>query len=179
MNEWVRVPGYEFIEVTRSGSVRAAGHIVTRISRWGTEVSYTFKPREYRTWVDDNGYVRVVVQRNGKRGPIYVHRLLAFAFVDGYQSGYHVNHINGKKTDNDPENLEWVPNESNVRHAWRTGLTGRRGIDVWCAKLTPKQIRAIRRMLSKGVSANTIAIACKLSRTSISRIEQGIAWQHI
>jgi hypothetical protein len=175
MTSWISVPGYEYIEVTRDGRARSVSQQVTRTSRWGTQATYNFRPRELRTWLSTNGYFRVVVQRNGKRGPLYLHRLIAMAFVPGYQRDYHVNHINGVKTDNRPENLEWVPNERNVRHAWEAGLTGINRASV----LNPQRVRAIRKALSLGVPANTIAVIAGVARDTITKIQDGKTWQSV
>ncbi len=181
MNKWVVVPGFHFIEVTRCGRVRSVERTVIAKNRWGTNGTRTFPSREYAPWLSDNGYLRVVAHdpTTNKRRPMYVHRLIAFAFVEGYETGFHVNHIDGKKTNNDPSNLEWVPNEENVSLAWRTGLAGRYGTDVWCAKLTPRRVHAIRRMLANGATVTTIAIGCDVSKNTIQRIKDGVAWIHV
>ena len=45
---------------------------------------------------------------------VFVHRLIAFTFVDGYEEGYVVNHIDCDKTNNRADNLEWVSSRENI-----------------------------------------------------------------
>lgn len=69
------------------------------------------------------GYLRVRIRCAGQKSQDhFVHRLVALAFL-GERQGLEVNHVNGCKTDNRAENLEWVTHSENVAHAYRIGLT--------------------------------------------------------
>lgn len=61
------------------------------------------------------GYLQVKI--HGKK--YSVHRMIAFAFCNGYVDGLHVNHKNGVRADNRAENLEWVTPSENVLHGFR------------------------------------------------------------
>lgn len=58
-----------------------------------------------------DGYFRMTI-----KGKIeLVHRIIASEFVDGWFEGAEVDHINGNKEDNRPENLEWVTKQENLK----------------------------------------------------------------
>ena len=80
-----------------------------------------------KTWKDKFGYECVTIAQKN----IFVHRLVASAFVENENQKDCINHKNGIKTDNYFENLEWVTKAENNRHAFRTGLN-RKGIPVEC-----------------------------------------------
>ena len=65
------------------------------------------------------GYNVVTLFINGKRQRHYVHRLLAYTFLPNCENKPCVNHINGNRSDNRLENLEWCTYYENNIHAYR------------------------------------------------------------
>lgn len=91
--------------------------------------------------MNNSGYMLVNVGPKGNRYSRSVHRMVARAFVDGYEEGLDVNHINGDKLDNRAENLEWCSRSDNIRHAFEAGLAhGHKGPN---AGTPPVRVRII------------------------------------
>jgi hypothetical protein len=69
-----------------------------------------------------NGYLCVSLCNKGLSKTINVHRIIAETFIPNPENKKQVNHINGIKTDNRFENLEWVTQSENAIHAIKNGL---------------------------------------------------------
>ena len=68
----------------------------------------------------DYKFVGLII--NGKQKRMRVHRMVALAFIDNPDNKPYVNHINGNRSDNNVENLEWVTPSENTQYAIDTGL---------------------------------------------------------
>ena len=113
MCEWRPVVGFEGYEVSDTGLVRSIDRTMHRLNKWGTVTPHLYKGRMIKPWITKDGYFQLELN-HGKK--MVVHRLVAMAFVPG-DFGLTVNHKNGNKTDNTPDNLEWVSAVQNTMHA--------------------------------------------------------------
>lgn len=68
------------------------------------------------------GYLRLGLLTGGKRKFFNIHRLVAQSFIPNPDNKPFVNHIDGDKSNNHVENLEWCDQSENMKHAYRTGL---------------------------------------------------------
>ncbi len=72
--------------------------------------------------IDKNGYALATIKINGKFKTFRLHRLVARSFIPNPDNLPEINHINGIKTDNNVENLEWITRTDNLKHAWENNL---------------------------------------------------------
>lgn len=85
----------------------------------GTIFSFTScKPLKHS--IHSSGYEYVQFVHNGKHCHALVHRLLAKAFIPNPDNKPCINHIDGNKTNNSLENLEWCTYSENTEHAAKT-----------------------------------------------------------
>lgn len=126
------------------------------------------------------GYSVVNIRKDGIRQPVYVHRLVAEAFIPNTLDLLEVNHKNGIKTDNWQENLEWVTGQENKDHAVEFGLT-KRGQYLPQARLNDAAVHEICALLSEGKSCGHILRMNKFTtnRNQLLNIRARRDWQHI
>lgn len=72
------------------------------------------------------GYKWARVTMDGKQKSVFIHRLVARAYVPNPKNKPQVHHKNGDKFDNRAENLEWVTSGENTRYAHAHGLVSYR-----------------------------------------------------
>ena len=95
---WRQVDSFENYEVSNHGSIR--NRKTARVLRQHNR----------------NGYKSVVLYSEGRWSRLSVHRLVAVAFIPNSNNLPQVNHIDGDKTNNHAENLEWCTGFENQQH---------------------------------------------------------------
>lgn len=71
-----------------------------------------------------DGYKRIRIWEDNKCSMVQWHRVIAETFIPKPSEKHNiVNHKDGNKSNNRVDNLEWVTQKENIRHAWNTGLS--------------------------------------------------------
>lgn len=178
MNEvWKPVQGYEGIyEVSNLGRVRSLDRVAE--NRWGTTRPI---PGTIRTIaVKREGYCFVNLFRKSKGKPMYVHRLVALAFLPNPDNLPQVNHKDGDKLNNALTNLEWCSKSDNCRHAIDHGLYEQaRGESSGSAKVTESDVIEIRRLWAAGMLQKDIAARFGIGRKAVTKIVNRQRWKHV
>ena len=167
---WLPVVGYEgWYDISSLGRVR-------RIRR-GVG---TFVGRILKTKIDMKGYCFVGLSVNGETTYHRCHRMVMAAFSGPCPDDKQVNHLDGIKTHNSTDNLEYVTPSENSLHAFRTGLkTVSHGImlgeENGAAKLCTDDVIEMRKLFG---SKPLIAIARQfnISPRQAGRIRDRIKW---
>lgn len=175
-------PYSAYYEVSSHGRVRSLDREI--IDRNGRTVRR--RGRVLSTSADACGYPRVGLNRGAKGNTRKVHSLVALAFlpdppgeVSASGDGWSVNHIDGVKTNNRVENLEYVTKSGNIRHAWENKLLSHSGMKNSQATLTDQDIRDIRAAYAGGEPQSSLRARYGKSSSTISYIVRRITWTDV
>lgn len=120
------------------------------------------------------GYLQVRVMLEGKRLHAGAHRIVWTHFNGPIPDGFVINHLNGRKPDNAPTNLEACTHSDNLKHAHRTGLVDQRGARNPAAQLTAEQVSQIRsRYAAGGVTQASLAEEFGITFQGVSKLVRG------
>lgn len=130
---WKVIPEYKNFMASNLGRVKRKSYI----SKYG-KYTRTLKEKIYSQSIVSNGYKRVSILDKNK----LVHRLVASAFLDNVKNKPCVNHLDGDKTNNKLENLQWCTYSENERHSY--DVLGKVSWNKGKAKIKEKAIKRKR-----------------------------------
>ena len=122
-------------------------------------------------------YVNLSVDRH-KSIKWYIHRLVGFHFIPNPENKPQVNHIDGNPSNNNVDNLEWVTNEENQRHAVLNNLHFQ-GETHKDSKFTNESVKLLPRLIEIGFSVKDINNLTGVAVQNLYKIILGKTWRQL
>jgi hypothetical protein len=133
--------------------------------------TYIGKPVKIHT--NRDGYSYVVLSANSKQIWIYVHTLVAYAFIGPCPEGKEVNHKDLDKENNYYKNLEYLTHQENIDHCIASGTP----VGGYTKKFDTHEAHKIRRLYRKGkYNQQELADKYNVHYSVISRVINKKKW---
>lgn len=170
MEIWRDISGYEgMYQVSNLGRVKS----LDRIGHNGKR----YKGKVLKPVPDGAGYLQVFLRKDAKTKRIYIHRIVAIAFIENPDNKPQVNHLNEEeKWNNRVDNLAWATPKENANWGTRNERSNRkRSQRIICVELGKEfeSISSAARKFNRRV-ANIRIVLDRPDRTSC-----GYHWQTV
>jgi hypothetical protein len=168
---WKDIPNYEgMYQISNLGRVKSLSREVFHGNGKRFCDETIMKPK-----LETTGYFSICLRKDRASKTIKIHRLIAMLFIDNPQNKATVNHINGIKTDNRIENLEWCTIQENIQHAISTGLKRTaKGEKHGQSKLLDSDIEYIKNNYIKHKNSKQLSQMFGITYGYVSMIAKGI-----
>lgn len=113
----------------------------------------------------ERGYLTVNACIDSSHKPIFVHRLVAEAFLPNPQNKPFINHIDNNPANNRVDNLEWCTQTENMQHSLIQG----RMIVPESKTIDLAKLEQIKSLLKQGLSKREISRRLNVCRNTITK----------
>ncbi|WP_366071320.1 HNH endonuclease signature motif containing protein [Nitrobacter sp.] len=162
---------------------------IWRLAKWTggglvAGIVYTKRTRAERSTSGQNGYLRIMFKDGMIRRVVAAHRIIwMIANRRPIPERMEINHIDGKKSNNTPSNLELTTHQQNAQHS-HTHLAPKkkdqRGEKNSAAAVTESQVIEIRTIwANRSLSQREIAAKYKITQSTVSAIVARKSWAHL
>jgi hypothetical protein len=172
---WRPVPGFELsYEVSSFGRIKSIDRFSVGV------VSQKLKGKVLKLSVSNSGYYFCTLRKDNTPYGLFIHRLVALAFIENPGSKTQVNHIDGDKLNNHVLNLEWNTPRENQKHAELIGLKNysyNSGGNNVFAKVNSDNAAVMRELRASGMSYRAIAKEVCVSASTVEHFLKGLRYK--
>ena len=172
---WKDIEGFEGLyQVSNMGRVKSLERI-----KWNGRDYCKIPERIRKPQNNGNGYLYVMLWKDGKGKKYLVHRLVASVFCENPHGYTEVNHLDECKTNNCADNLEWCSRSYNMTYNGRANKVGKKiskpviAIDKRTG-LILEFVSCIEAERETGIDHSNICDCCKGKRNSAG----GFYWMY-
>ena len=115
--------GYENYAVDEDGNV------------WSLNYRRTGMTQKLKPGINSNGYLHVILCKDGKRKTVKVHRLIAQAYLSDFCKELDVDHIDRDRLNNNLSNLRMVTTQQNMFNTKAKGYYWNKRDQKWLAQI--------------------------------------------
>ncbi len=173
---WKPVVGHEgYYEVSNKGNIRS----LDRINMTKRGYFEKRKSRSMKIMITKLGYHRVTFKKNNVDYTVFVHRVVAMAFIPNPDNKPQVNHKDLCKTNNHADNLEWNTALENIRHCknLKANCFGENHYKAVVGIEIVKEMRYV--YMSQLYSFKELAFIYKMSLFNARKIITGDGWRNV
>lgn len=169
MEQWKDIKGYE-----GRYQISSLGRVKSLPKKKGNGEGYMTDTKIMKPSVNHYGYCIVNLCEKCTCTFKQVHRLVAEAFIPNPNNKAQVNHINGNKSDNRVENLEWCTNGENQVHRHKVLKQKSYGKPIVCVENSREYTSAFVAGKQENIDASTITACCRGRRKTAG----GYHWKY-
>lgn len=143
--------------------------------------NYSGELRKLATTINNKGYECITLYIEQKKVTKKIHRMLLETFKPTEDKSLQSNHIDGVKTNNHIDNLEWVTASRNLEHSYEINLREPMKGEKNCgAKLTEIEVKQLKGLYLTGqYKQKELAEIFLISDSQVSRIVNNNQWKHL
>lgn len=189
MEQWKDIKGYEEkYQISNLGRVKSLKR--TQSNNGGKQqVNEKIKS----TRIKNSGYEITDLYKDRKQKTFMIHRLVAQAFIPNPNNKEQVNYIDGNKSNNCVDNLEWTIQSENIIHSYKSIREDKRNNNAinTMTKATSKKVTCLNSGIiynsaseaarEVGVSASLLMRCCRGERKSAGKDSNNnkLSWQYV
>lgn len=158
----------DFYEASSLGRIRNIQ------ARRGTHAGKILKGRPSK-----DGYLKVVLQHDGHKKSVFVHRVVHEAFFGAIKPDQEIDHLDFNRANNVLSNLEAVSRQVNIDRSFKKGRDMARGSRQGRSVFTEEQVASILLRVAQGEKQKDLAAEFNVTPTAINCMVKGKTWRHV